>query len=648
MSMNFLAILISFAMMLTGAGADGQSAEASRTLVLHNISVTYNDETVTLEPSLRLGAYTDGEKAVFDIGLPMGDETLFPFQLGVDKDGVTLLHEGSDVAVRVSEQALNALSEQAAAAMKSMTQQMQSQLEGENGEVLSVLTNDFLPAYAGLMEMVKDADTMEQFQQTARQVLDEVVDRGEGRDVSMMIEGENYDLTGYNYTIEGVQLGELADKLYASNEKLSAFSGALFKLYGVLPEESGLNDVKSFKDLFEKFGIDMRMDMDETVSEDGEVEIVDAVMTVDLNGMVSRLVATKDGEPENVPEIEPIVMNIHSSRMNGVNEGVINMEYNFGPGTMTMDMTIAGDDMTNIQLSMDMAVYQDDAQLMDMTIAVNQTEDRYDLFYDVDSMDKGFVLSARGARQGDGKSTNSVDLSIDMGDEEFDISFEADVTDEPFEDKVNGHEAYVIEELSQEGIQALQQDQTFAANIMQVAGAVSADFQKLTADEDVQQAAGMFALLGMQSMATPVEDYDYSDDSFGEDEDVYEYEEPEDDGVLPFEQPEFTWLPEGWEIVETNVDTAYDMVEVQIADKSYDNYAYAVFNVDYDTDQVNYLVNEDGSFAPVEGREVTVTDYGDGSVYVSMRDSGVYTYLSLGGQKLDMDTVSKIVSGIKF
>ena len=102
MSLNIIAILVSLAMMLTGVGGEGQPAEAARTLVLHNVRITVNDETVDLAPELRLGASTDGQKAVYDLGVDLNGETLFPIQLGAADEGITALFGKSEVWGRVT------------------------------------------------------------------------------------------------------------------------------------------------------------------------------------------------------------------------------------------------------------------------------------------------------------------------------------------------------------------------------------------------------------------------------------------------------------------------------------------------------------------------------------------------------------------
>ena len=281
MTLNILAIIISLAMMLTGAGAEGQPAEAARTLTLHDLSITYNDDTVNVAPALRLGAYTDGEKAVFDFGLDVDGDTLFPIQLGASEaDGITALFVKSGIAARVSANALSALSEQA-------SQMMAVLAEGENAELVDFLMNEYVPAYAGLIEAVQDESFRDQIQQKGNEIFDQIIDRGEGEAVTTTIDGEEYALTRYSYAIESDKLAELIDTLYTSDDALNAYYQAMFKLYGMLPEESGLNGLTSFADLFAKTGMQLRMDVAEMLSEDGEVDVMDATMTLEGNSLRS-------------------------------------------------------------------------------------------------------------------------------------------------------------------------------------------------------------------------------------------------------------------------------------------------------------------------------------------------------------------------
>ena len=61
MMTNLLAILVSLAMMLTGASAP-LAQPVSRTALISDITVSHNDEEVTLSPYVSFGMITDGAK----------------------------------------------------------------------------------------------------------------------------------------------------------------------------------------------------------------------------------------------------------------------------------------------------------------------------------------------------------------------------------------------------------------------------------------------------------------------------------------------------------------------------------------------------------------------------------------------------------
>ena len=122
MSMNLIAMLVSLAMMLTGAGGAVQTealpvAQTARTLTLSNVSVTWNGETTQLEPQVHMGVSTDGQKAVYDFAVDLGDKKLFPVQVSAGENGLTALSGNSGVAVNVTAGALAGLAEQLEAHM---------------------------------------------------------------------------------------------------------------------------------------------------------------------------------------------------------------------------------------------------------------------------------------------------------------------------------------------------------------------------------------------------------------------------------------------------------------------------------------------------------------------------------------------------
>ena len=663
MSINILAILLSFAMMLAGVGGEGQPAEASKTLTLHDVRIYINDETLDLNPELVLGAYSDGQKGVLDLRVQNGEESLFPVQLGVDDSGLTALFEKSDVAVKVSADALNGLSDQVNQMMEGVAQQATESMQEDSAsaELIDVLTNEYIPAYMGLLEAAQDPEYAKQIEEKGNAVFAQVIDRGEGTPVTEEIDGQEYALNEYSYTIEGDKMAELLDTLFASDEKLTAYYEAMFKMYSLMPEESGMTGISSYKDMFEKLHVDMTMEVEEKLSDDGEVDVMDAQLTFDMKGMVEAVAQVQEEADEtassDVPDLEPMVIDIQSTKVGQAHTAAISMDYEVEGAAMEMTANAQTDDGLHGDFDIDMEIEQEGERVVGMRVDARTGSagggETYDLYFDmnVEAEETEVNFHTYGIMKPDGTGHNTFEFDAYKEDQRFGIAFHLDVDDNPIEDKVNGHEAALtIDDLSQEALSKLGEDQALQGTIMQVAGSMMNDAQALSADESVQQLSALFAAMTSQPADTGD---DYVDDSFDDAEETgevsdYEYQEPVDDGELGFNEPEFTWLPDGMSVQSTDKDTQYDWLSVTIADDNYDNSLYVTFYNDNEDNAINYVVGGDGEIEAVDGREMTVTDYGDGGMSVTLRENGVYANLMFFGQGVDLETVGKIVSGIQF
>ena len=666
-TMNLIAMLLSFAMMLTGAGGEGQPAQA-RNLVLHNVQFSYNGESVKLPQALHVGASTDGEKAVFDFGIDQGGETLLPVQLGVSEAGVAALFTKSDVAVNVTADAIDAAMEQASGMMQSMTGAIQT----ENPELLQFLTEEFLPAYTGLIEAAKDPDFAERMNAKGDEILAGIVDKGEGVADTLLLEGEQYAVTKYTYTLDSDQMAQLMDGIFAAEDALKNYADALFKLYSMLPEESGLNGIASYNDLFNKTGMQASMDFVEQVTADGEINQTNAVLTMDMNAMIKKTVEQQTAEGQEtaeVPELPPMVVDIESLKMGAMTDVMTSFDYAVEGVGVNM-VAHANDDVDGKLMDMSMGMKQGDETIATMDFSAYMNEEGFNsvnFHIDAPASNTEVAIGAAGTANEDGTGTTNVELSVDSGSDSFNLSFDLDVTADAIEDLVNGHETVLtLDDLSEDALNAIGEDETFQAAMMQVVGSMSMDAQKLTAEENVQKLIALFQFQNDAPVVVdgqpeadggdydytfeiePEGDYEYEIEGVDGEEDEYDNEEVEDDGELGFEQPQFTWLPEGWEIQETNVDTAYDWMDVTMGDENGENNAYAIFFSDTDNTQVSYLVGDDGSIAPVEGREMSVSDFGEGSVSVTLHEGGLYCNIMFNSADLDLETIGQIVAGIQY
>lgn len=666
MTVNLLAVLLSLAMMLTGAGADGQPAEASRTLVLHNVSVSHNVDAVELAPELRLGVCTDGEKAVYDFRVALDGETLLPMQLGVDESGVTALAVKSGAAVNVTAGALEA----AMAQLSGMLEGAVGEAGGENAELMQFLSQEFIPAYVELLKAAGDEGFREEMKALSEGLYEEMIDRGEGAPVTEMIEGEEYALTEYAYTIDNDQMIDIAEAVYAGSETLNNYYEALFKLYAMLPEESGLNGVASFRDLFERTGMRMSLDVVEKLSDDGTVHLSDVQMTLDMSGMAAAMQQLPAPEGETAPEVvelPPMVIDIHSAEIDGFSDATMTYTYEVEGNAVDMSMHITERE-GGVDLEMTMVLSEQGEEIGSMSGILScagdlETGGSYNMSCGLVAGDRAQVnFGASGSSAGDGTCVNSVSIDVAAQGETYALSFDLDVVPDAIEDLANGHEAaLVIGDLSEEGLNALTGDERLSAIAMQAVGSLSLDAQKLMNDESVQQLVTLVGglMAGEEEPATePDEDGDYEfmidgvDDGNGAEFDYgdgdYGYEEVEDDGELGFEVPEFTWLPEGWSVLETNQDTAYDWADVTVGDGTGNNQINAVFFAENEDDVARYVVSSDGSVASLEGIVIDVGDFGEGSLSITLHEADLYSNLIYTSDSVDMETVGRIVAGLKF
>ncbi len=767
MSMNLIAILVSLAMMLTGAGGAVQTdasqpvAETARKLTLSNLNVSWNGETLHLDPQAHIGVSTDGVKALYDFGVDLGDKKLFPMQLSADEKGVTALSVNSGIAVNVTAEALEGLT----ALLEAQMNASMAEAGEDNEQLMQFLTEEYMPAYIGMLELAMDPSQRARINDTAQAVFDRVVDRGEGKPTVLEVDGVKYDVTAYSYSLDAMQMAALTDAEYGEIPELSAYYSALFKLYGMLPEESGLRGLDSFAALFERFGIQMRFDVEEQRTEDGAVDQMDAVLTMDLNSMMNlpQGLATAESvtsgaqpeaeladvqpevaQPEVVPNAEdqmvgapleieaaaetkaegeaeaeaeaadagetgitqageaveaeapdvapevadapgtpvlaPFVMNLHSLKL---------PEYSQSSGSCTftvdehhsVDVTMTASESEGVQEMEAKAIMTRDGKKLGggKLSAFMAYDEMGTVSY---SMSMKAIKQNRakaeavfyGVENPDGTSENSVALELHTRNKNVAVSFDLDVTADALEDAVTGVEpAYVISDLSQEGMQALGQDPAAMGGLMQMLGSGFVDFNTLRADPGVKTLVRLARGKGMPIDVDELDEEDLefdideapeaSDEDYGfvigddgdyelvigdGDETAFDFDdEPvEDDGMLAFEQPELGWLPSGWSVSAVETDTAYDWVQMTVTDADGAECAYAIFFLDPEAGTANYIVQDDGKV--LDGRMMNVTDFGEGGLSVTVSENGMYGNLMFNSEAIELDTIGQIVSGIEF
>ena len=534
MSMNLMAILISLAMMLTGAGGAAQPealpvAETARTLTLSNVNVTWNGETVRLGPQAHIGVSTDGVKAIYDFGVDLDDKTLMPVQVTVDESGITALSGNSGVAVAVTEKALTELT-------KLLEDQMGASLgeaEGDNAQIMRFITEEYMPAYVNMLRVAMDPAQKNEINKVSQAVFDRMIDRGPGTPSTLAVDGEEYAVTAYSYTIDAAQLAALTDAMYNEVPVVKDYYDALFKMYAMMPEESGLRDVTSFADLFEKFNLQMRMDVEEQRSDDGAVDEMVTVRTMDLNGMMTMAQAQAAAEPmpeatdvplEPMPEatdvppetateaeasadaapagaqaeaempvLEPFVMDIHSLKLNEYTEATGSCAYAVDD-RHSFEISMLATESTGVQeLEMTATASEDGKKAVGGKLSAFMAQDEtglvsYNVIMKAVQQDAARVDAAfYGMQNPDGTSENSVSIDLRTPEQKAGVSFDLNVTADPIVDVASAAEpAFVIDDLSAEALQGLGEDPALMGAVMQAVGSITQDFAALGQDQGVK------------------------------------------------------------------------------------------------------------------------------------------------------------------
>ena len=580
MSMNLIAMLVSLAMMLTGAGGAVQpealpAAQTARTLTLSNVSVTWNGETLQLEPRAHIGVSTDGQKAVYDFAVDLGEKKLFPVQVSAGENGVTALSGNSGVAVKVTAEALEGLAGQLEAQMNASL----AGNEGENARVMQFITEEYMPAYTGLLKLAVDPEKREAINAAAQTVFDRVVDRGEGASAKLEVDGQQYDVIAYSYSLDAMQMAALSDAMFNEIPELADYYHALFKLYNMLPEESGLRGLDSYTALFERFGIQMQMDVEEQRTEDGTVDVMDGVLTMDLSNMMNALQPqmtqaaveptepTKDGapaasvdgttgaanpapvimgeseslvgdeptaeapeaaqadpveKPSELPVLPPIVMKTHSVRIPEYSESTAECSYALDESLGIEFSMLATDNAGAQEIEGTVFVSEEGVRTQGCKLSAFLTKDAteatsYSMSVKAIQQDAAMVdTSFYGVEKPDGTSENSVTVDLRTPTVNAEVSFDLSVTDDPIEDVTDAAEAScVIDDLSEAGLQGLTQDPALLGALMQAAGAMTADFGRLKADPGV---SALWALVSGEGMPIDVDELEEA--AFDVDEDL--------------------------------------------------------------------------------------------------------------------------------
>ena len=629
---NLLAILISLAMLLTGATAP-VAASASRTLQLSNLTVRHNDEEVALKPYASLGVMTDGAKVVADFFVGSGDDICLPFQAQADKDGILVLSDNSSVTLKIDSANIDAM------------------LDGlgldENGKAIFALMGDYISAYGDLLRLMGDPEAMQAIQQKADALYDQMIDRGEGTPGTLAYNDETVDVTSYEYDVTGAQIGALTDAVYASDAALANYAAVYFKMLDAVPEDSGLRGMDSFGALMEKFA-DVSMHVNEAIAENG-LNVSDVIVRIAVPEVKTPLEFVvhsvkngdeKSGEMNGAFNVDDMVVEMYMEFSQAANDLQMNLTVSANPTDETPEA-----DGTDEAPEAEEEAPEEEATADEEDEALDDGEgDAEDAFYFSMDFDRSYDADTRTVTQAlsygvdvaeeglhadftmdgtlaDGEGDFQLSGEMNVGGDSYGFDLTAELNDDPIEARIDAAKAVGLDEFDPTALLS----------------GVSADAMKLYSDESVQKLIAM-AQAAFETVSEDVEDIGA---------DVEAIPAPEAANAV-IGEPRFGWLPEGYAVQETNVDEEYQDANCTLVNESSGQSVFIDISASYGTSGINhYILSSDGSYRPLEG-SVLNEEVGDGYSMYNMDDGKTVISVFPSGNDLTIDDIAHLLSTMTF
>lgn len=589
---SLLSIFVCLAMLLSGAyTAEDPAAPMSTVATISDVVVTLNGEEYALPQMLSLGVSTQNNTALFDVSMTSGDYTLFPAQLKLDDAGLAVLLDlpeeyGQPTAYVFSNEYL-------------------AQVMGEME--MPEAFPEFMTAYCRLLakasQLSKEGPNSELSAQMSAYMLELAGDSFLTEETTLNLDGAEVPATRIVCSLDAAQLGQLAD--YEVSLLDPEFGPLYFEFLNATLAMSGEEDLPemgSFADLFGFYGLDMRMDFDLTTAENGAGE-----------GTITVVMAV-DGETIELPL---------EMTMQDADTGEVRMYFTQDDASMALNCLLDG-----AQMDMDFIINADGASVA-ATLYASQDESgsvgsaSFSVFADGTSMNFDAVKTIDG-------DCGSIELycAVSVEEQSYGLSMRIDTAPEAIEDRVADAQQVVISSV---------EDTTPFADMNLSLLHWSGYTEALMEDESVSALVEAISSLKAE---------DNGFELYPDDDDTYVSDEPDD---LSYAIPEFTWLPEGYELTETDIWASLDNAALSFDYTGDDDAYHSSLYVDlYSAEEtINYTFDADGSFSALEQPVINFSD-ADDMITASCIVNGLDVRISYYDNDLTIDDIVSLINGMVF
>ena len=585
---RILSIFICIAMLLSVACLAEEAAPTSTVITLSDVVVSINDEDYALPQTATLNVAADGENALLDFFMTSGEDTLFPVQAKMDEAGLSLLLGTSNTAYVLSAEYL-------ADSMDGTPESF--------GPVLEAYFN----LLSKVMEM-SGAPDPELQAQVNEYMLELAGDSLVTEEATLNLDGVETPATRMVFSLDITQIGQLVD--YEMSLLDSDFVALYIQFMNdvrAMEDEEPL-EVTGFADLYASLGVDLTMDFDMTVTEDGAGE---GVITV---------AATVQGDSIQFP----IYVTTYDADTYEIYTAVYTDDED-------MDLTMLVDG-TQMDMELNMYMANDSTVSMALSLAGDESSVCSFRLFAIDADDTSFDLSVAGVIGDDQRSAFDVFATLNIDDQSFGLSFHVAAEPGAIENRITAASPVVI---------TSDEDEDAFTGLGLAAMGMMGDVEKLMNDESIVALTTAFSDL----YANVDNGFElYPDDGDDDDDD-----DDDDLSSLSYELPEFTWLPEGYELTDTWVYANFDNVTLSFDYTADDDEYHPSLYVDlYGSDSItNYVMNDDGTLS-VADKPVLSVEQGDDYIDVTCHTNGFTIDVSYYDDEFTVEDIAALINGIVF
>lgn len=609
--MKLLSILISLAMMLSGGYmAEDPNAAASTVVTIRDAVVTVDGEQYPLSPEIVLSAASENGSALIDVGMPLGEDVLFPVQVKIDESGLGMLLGQSTTLYTLTSEFFDSL------------------LEGEDIPDEAIAMLESYGKLLGAMSSIDQTASLEQSQALGEKFMELI---GDAPAEEATFHANDQDQTGQRvvFSLTSEQLSEYMD--YAFSLMPAGFAEAYYGYLNATLSMAGMPEVDSYSDILAMSGMEMSIDGDMTYNETSSVAELVYHMTVDPDAATlgTEIAATEDSEIADTIEVtaaEPVTFDIPMEITVHTPE---NVEYTMDMDMEGVQMVMNGNLVAGAQ-TVTMELTAEDEVAMTMNVNTQPVDDAMQVSFvmnmEVDGV--AVVLGVDNAPTDNG-STTECDFNISEESAAYGVSFAVDVTHDTFADRTEGATVAAINSLEE-----LESN----SGLMMAGMSLMGDAEKLMNDESVM------ALVGLLTAA-------YEEEISVE---IAENTDEETTAAVTSAEivmPEFGWLPEGYELTETTVQPDSTYVSFCLEKDLGDGYSSIIYvdadYYDYEKPDTTLYAIADGSAQQIDGTLLTIERIEDSLLaYTTIGSTDIWLNYFNDDANLTEEDIIRIIANI--